>query len=223
MMKISAILLVAGAALLAFTAAEESSPNERQLSGRGKGKRGSSSSDSSSDSSDDGCADPAQAILDLFDCFEAEDIPCVVAGYGPGFETYHNENLAATDLQFTEEFWTLSLLVLDFDFDVKFYKNLGSNQATVRYVQTVTTTDGVSVGAPSSTEYPFSYARDQHEHVIATLNDDCQVEKWDQYGDNQEQNDVFDATNAVICVIGASGLPIEECDVTPPDEPEVAQ
>lgn len=123
----------------------------------------------------------------------------------------------------TEEFWTLSLLVLDFDFDVKFYKNLGSNQATVRYVQTVTTTDGVSVGAPSSTEYPFSYARDQHEHVIATLNDDCEVEKWDQYGDNQEQNDVFDATFAVICVIGASGLPIEECDVTPPDEPEVAQ
>lgn len=96
-MKISAVLLVAGAALLAFAAAEES-PKERQLSGRGRGKRSRDSSSDSS-SSDDGCADPAQAILDLFDCFEAEDVPCVVASYDPNFETYHNELLAATDLQ----------------------------------------------------------------------------------------------------------------------------
>ena len=38
----------------------------------------------------------------------------------------------------------------------------------------------------------------QHEHALVTVNADCKMIKWDQYGDNIEQEQVGVAVNATL-------------------------
>lgn len=113
----------------------------------------------------------------------------------------------------TEEFWTNALLVLDFSFDVKFYNNPGPNQASVRYIQTVTTfdaagfPDGMGGTSPPIIDYPFSQTFYQHEDALIAVDDDCKLVTWDQYGDDKEQTDVAEANSALLCAIGAAPCP----------------
>ena len=39
---------------------------------------------------EEGCRDPAGAVMDLIGCFESEDAACASAAYDPGFELFHN-------------------------------------------------------------------------------------------------------------------------------------
>lgn len=60
----------------------------------------------------------------------------------------------------------------------------------MRYIETVTTTDGLSLGIPATFVYPFNVTILQHEHALVDVDDDCNFVLWDQYGDDQEQTDV---------------------------------
>merc|ERR550539_721221 len=62
--------------------------------------------------------------------------------------------------------------------------------------------DGTEFGLEPSNTYPFNATFNQYEHAIVTVDDDCKVVRWDQYGDNKEQRDVDDATNAMIALVG---------------------
>lgn len=74
----------------------------------------------------------------------------------------------------------------------------------MRYVETVTTSDGRSLGLPDPRfDYPFNVTVAQHEHAIAHVDDDCKFTFWGQYGDNKEQTDVdVVAANLLSCVSG---------------------
>ena len=45
-----------------------------------------------------------------------------------------------------------------------------------------------------STEYPFSQTFVQHEHALVTVDGDCKIALWDQYGDDMEQAVVENAS-----------------------------
>ena len=101
------------------------------------------------------------------------------------------------------EFWEGAFTVLDFVFDIRVASNPNPNQASVRYIENVTTSDGLNLGQPSaSTEYPFSVTLSQHEHAIVEVDDDCKIRVWDQYGDDQEQVAVDVAVADLICATG---------------------
>ena len=91
-------------------------------------------------------------------------------------------------------------------------------------MEKIITTDKVSLGAfgntPSSSEYPYSQTFYQHEHALVTVNDDCRIILWDQYGDNKEQTDVSNAIDEifqdVVCanpLVGAFGQGCDKADV----------
>ncbi|CAN0162248.1 unnamed protein product, partial [Scytosiphon promiscuus] len=145
------------------------------------------------------CPDPKGAVLALLDCVASEDSACAAAAHDPGFERYHNEIFTGDVPVSDPALWDGAFLLLDFAFDIKFSDNPGPNQASVRYVEKVVTTNGENLGQPASTTYPFGVSFDQHEHAIATVDDDCKLIKWDQYGDNKEQTDVDDAGAALSC------------------------
>ena len=45
-----------------------------------------------------------------------------------------------------------------------------------------------------SIEYPFSQTFVQHEHALVTVDGDCKIALWDQYGDDMEQAVVENAS-----------------------------
>jgi len=63
----------------------------------------------------------------------------------------------------------------------------------------------------------------QHEHALVTVDNDCRMILWDQYGDNKEQSDVDDNSNVILCAIGF--LPVEVCSGTeePPSPPPTTE
>lgn len=98
------------------------------------------------------------------------------------------------------QFWTGAFAFFTFSLDYDFQENVASepNMASVRYVETVKTTDGSNLGFPARNAYPFGQTFIQYEHALVTVDDDCKMVLWDQYGDNQEQTDVIDASDALI-------------------------
>lgn len=107
----------------------------------------------------------------------------------------------------SEDFWGVTFLILDLSFEIKFSNSPGPNQALVRYIETVIVSDGHDFGLAVSTDYPFGYTFLQHEDALVTVDNDCKLVKWDQYGDNKEQTDVDDAVAALICAIGPDDCP----------------
>ena len=93
--------------------------------------------------------------------------------------------------------------------------NIGTNKASIRYVETITTTDGANLGftkAPPSFEYPYSQVFIQHEHALVEVDNDCRIIMWDQYGDNKEQTDVDDAVDIIVLdmICKRSILPLDK-------------
>ncbi|CAM9344360.1 unnamed protein product, partial [Scytosiphon promiscuus] len=151
-------------------------------------------SDSSSPD-EDSCSDPAGAVLDLLVCFEVGDVDCITGAYTSGFETYHNEVLATADYSFDDPvYWTNAVLSTNETFNVQFSSNPSPNLASVRYIQTVSTIEDASIGLVG---YPYGQNVTQYEHALVTVDDDCKMVKWDQYGDNQEQIDADELLTAL--------------------------
>lgn len=83
--------------------------------------------------------------------------------------------------------------------------NAGPNMASVRYREIIKFTDGSNFGLPASSEYPWSYVRVQHEHALVTVDDECKIKTWDQYGDNKEQ-DLDDPVGKILAQLCLKGF-----------------
>jgi len=159
------------------------------------------------------CKDPLAAIMQTLQCVADKDIPCASMGYATGFQKIHNG--IDTGLDFGDDpaaFWQFALQMISISLDFNHEVNVGPNMASIRYIEGVQFTDGTAYGLPASEDYPFSTYYVQHEHALVTVNDDCKMTKWDQYGDNIEQNDVDNASGAVVGVLCTANMfPPEAC------------
>lgn len=159
------------------------------------------------------CPDPLESILATLECITEEDATCASAGYhSDRFRKLHNGVDTNTTIDGGGAFWTAAFSFVDLHLDYDHQLNVGPNQASIRYIETVTMTDGSAFGLPPSTEYPFGQVYWQHEHALVTVDDECKMILWDQYGDNEEQRVVDEATNAILCAIGM--MPAEACPET---------
>lgn len=173
-----------------------------------------------------GCADPIASILATLKCIEEADSSCAASGYDSmKFVKLHNG--VDTKTTINGLFWKFAFDFSKFELDIDHQINVGHNKASIRYVEKITTTDKVSFGTfgstSSSSEYPYSQTFYQHEHALITVNDDCRIILWDQYGDNKEQEDVSNAMyeifQEVVCANPLVGA-FDGCDKAEVDEAE---
>lgn len=133
------------------------------------------------------CFLPAKAVLETLTCIEQEDAQCAFDGYAPEFVKLHNGvdvNAAIT----SPEYWEGAFSMTDFSIDVNHVMRTGLNTISIRYVESVSLVTGQSFL--------------QHEHALVTVNNDCKMVKWDQYGDNAEQFAVDKAVLDFLISIG---------------------
>lgn len=163
----------------------------------------------------DRCADPLGAVLRTIDCITTQkDAYCAAAGYHPDFVKFHNGVLTNdTSGIHLSPFWDNVFGVAALQLDINFTgvdKDKDRQQVSLRYVETVIFTDGANLGLPpapsSSLPFPFGQTFLQHEHALVTVNKQCQMVEWDQYGDNAEQEAIGLAVGALLAVLGGGGL-----------------
>lgn len=118
------------------------------------------------------CSNPVGAVEGLLNCIEREWPICAARGYARSFKKLHNTVDTETPRP-NAFFWWGAFLFVDFKLDVDHIALVDDNQVSVRYVETVKFRDG--------DEFL------QHEHALVTLDNNCRLTLWDQYGDNQEQ------------------------------------
>lgn len=123
------------------------------------------------------CDDPMQAVLDTLECIENEYPLCSASGYSSNFVKLHNTIDTDTDAP-GAAFWWAAFLFADFVLDIDHVALVDQDQVSLRYVETVTL---------NGQDYV------QHEHALVTVDEDCRMVLWDQYGDDAEQAAVEDA------------------------------
>jgi hypothetical protein len=179
---------------------------------------GSSMSPSDNNNNTTGCPDPLQAILATLDCVEQEDPVCASAGYdAANFKKLHNGRDTNTVIDSGGAYWSGAFALVDLSLEYNHKINVldSPNQASLRYVETVTMATGAEFGLEPCDESPWGETYLQYEHALVTVNDDCQMVLWDQYGDNEEQSAVDNAAATILsdpaiqCVFGM--LPAEAC------------
>ena len=90
------------------------------------------------------CANPLQSILDTLECVNAADVTCASNGYNPDeFVLLHNGVDTNTVIDSGGQFWANVFLLTDVSFPIiDFQMNVAENQASVRYIEKLVTTDG---------------------------------------------------------------------------------
>lgn len=110
-------------------------------------------------------------------------------------------------------YWTQSLKFAKHSFrSDSMYRdeNVGTNMAEVRFVDQIRTSDGTEFRLKSSNVYPFNATFFQHQHTLVTVDDNCKMIKWDQYGDNVEEKAESDVMAAF-----ASNSNLKQCFEAP--------
>jgi len=163
------------------------------------------------------CPDALAAVVRTLDCIEQQNVTCATEGYNSDrFIKLHNDLDTNTVIDSGGEFWTGAFALLNLSFEYKHMSNLEvPNQAHIRYIENVVFTDGTTLGLPQSTDYPFGAIFFQHEDALVTVDDECKIVMWDQYGDNMEQAAVDEASLVLLCAIGV--YPAAMC--VPPTAP----
>ncbi|MEM9489769.1 MAG: hypothetical protein AAGC55_11525 [Myxococcota bacterium] len=128
------------------------------------------------------CEDPVGEVLRIMSCIEGENAFCASGGYASNFVKLHNTIDTETQVP-GFFFWVGTFFVLDFQLDIDHAEQVGENQVSLRYVETVAFNDGDTFV--------------QHEHALVTVDDDCKMVLWDQYGDNAEQEAVDDKADDI--------------------------
>jgi hypothetical protein len=134
------------------------------------------------------CEAPIRAVMNTMNCIEQEDAQCAFDGYAEGFLKRHNAVDSSTVIA-GPGFWSGAFYLMDFKLEYDQILRIGPNQISVRYIETLTVPDGVQFL--------------QHEHALVTVNSDCKITLWDQYGDNVEQDAASTEINAYFIRIGA--------------------
>jgi len=128
------------------------------------------------------CDDPVGEVTRILNCIESENAFCAASGYARGFTKLHNTIDTETNTP-GYFFWLGAFLFIDFELDIDHMMKVSDNQISLRYVETVTFNDGESYK--------------QHEHALVTVDQQCKMTLWDQYGDNKEQQDVDDKASTL--------------------------
>ena len=141
------------------------------------------------------CEKPLDVVLNTLNCVSkgVEDAVCAGAGYAADFKKLHNRVDTNTVIS-GPEFWAGAFAILDLTLDVNHAVQVGPDLVEVRYVETVEVGGLKDFGFVYKTIY-------QHEHALVTVNGDCKMTLWDQYGDNKEQSDVDVAVAEFIEII----------------------
>ncbi|ROS00156.1 hypothetical protein EDC56_2792 [Sinobacterium caligoides] len=134
------------------------------------------------------CLFPTKAVLETLTCIETESADCAYAGYAPDFIKRHNGELVTVNMS-GPEYWRGAFAVADFDLDVNHVRRAGLKAVSLRYVETVSLVTGQRF--------------QQHEHALVTVDKDCKIIEWDQYGDNKEQLAVDQAVLTYLNAVGA--------------------
>jgi len=143
------------------------------------------------------CADPVAAVRKTLGCIETKDSACATEGYAwSKFKKYHNHVDTNTLIFPIDIYWSMALKFSTFKLDYDYAVERGPNFASVRYVETVRMSDGSEFGIAPNNNYPFNKTIIQYEHAYVALDNGCRITRWDQYGDDQEQDDVTDAMAA---------------------------
>ncbi|KAL7546195.1 hypothetical protein ACHAWF_009535 [Thalassiosira exigua] len=160
---------------------------------------------SSSQAQKDICANPLQSVLNTMKCIEDQNSNCAARGYAPTFVKKHN-GIMTMDFNgiFTQPYWDGAFFLTNLGLEINYVAEdatAGTHQVNLRYVETIITTDGSNLGLPPTSDYPFNQTFHQHEHALVTVNEDCKMIEWIQYGDNKEQEDVPTAVNAILTFV----------------------
>ncbi|EJK51698.1 hypothetical protein THAOC_29108, partial [Thalassiosira oceanica] len=125
------------------------------------------------------CNDPLEEIVKAMSCIEAEDIACVVDSYAPDFVKMHNGKV--TDTPITKDFWSGTFMLVDIAMYYDVQENVATNQASLRYTETVTTTDGsvktfkTSINRTLFAQKCFVFSSDSDEEVIEKVQIVCDL------------------------------------------------
>ena len=168
------------------------------------------------------CADPAAAAVATTDCWATRDPECIEAGYNGTVKKIHNGRVVREADPRTVETANFFLALATFHpFEYLHVSNVPNvdNLASIRYIETVTLTDGTNFGISDEplTEYPYNYTYSQLEHALVTVTDDCKIVLWDQVGDDKEQEHDTRDWWAIMCkvldsdTLIASGFDPETC------------
>ena len=154
------------------------------------------------------CNFPLDAVLKTMECIEAENAECSAAGYNPDFVKKHNGIVANNTAGIhTPDYWQGAFTLVDLLLDINYEsedKQAETQQVNLRYVESVITTDGTDLALPPSSTFPFNQTLFQYEHAIVTVDSDCKMLEWDQYGDNAEQVAVDVVVGAILGVLNGA-------------------
>jgi hypothetical protein len=179
----------------------DSKASKKQKSGSNKAskKQKKSPKGIKDDPQEGGCEDPLAAIMQTLQYIADGDPVSSAKGYAYGFRKIHNGEDVGLDFgDDPAAFWEISFLLISLSFSFDHQVNVGPNMASIRYIEGVQFTDGTVFGLPASDEYPFNTSYVQHEHALVTVDDDCKMLLWDQYGDNAEQDAVNENIDALV-------------------------
>ena len=151
------------------------------------------------------CADPAAASVATTNCWATRDPECIEAGYNGTVKKIHNGVVVREADPRTVETANFFLSFATFHpFQYLHVSNVPNvdNLASIRYIETVTLTDGTNFGlSEPQTEYPYNYTYTQLEHALVTVTDDCKIALWDQVGDDKEQEHDTRDWWAIMCKV----------------------
>ena len=179
--------------------------------GARRGKRGQTSASWGSEP----CPDPLAAIRQTMDCLEVKNSSCVNQGYNwIRFNKYHNGKNVGLQLFPVDIYWQMALKFSTFKLIYDHAINVGTNKASVRYIEDIRMSNGTEFDIPPNSIYPFNEHIVQYEHALVSVDNDCKMTRWDQYGDDAEQKEVDDAMAKFMadeCVKKALNIPFAKC------------
>ena len=144
------------------------------------------------------CADPYAAIRKTIECVQAEDSACVNDGYDMSrFSKYHNGKKVGMQWP-AATYWQTELKFSNFNLLVNHAQNVGTNKAEFRYLENIRMTTGAEFEIPPRRTWPFNALIKQYEHAIVIVDNNSNIIRWDQYGDNVEQTQVQDAVGKMM-------------------------
>lgn len=144
------------------------------------------------------------AVLKTLNCIEAGDAQCARAGYTPEFVKLHNGVDTNTDIDaaFAEGVFNLLHIALD----INHFEKTDDGKLSIRYVESVEFTPSfLNQFLPFPVPFPDTTFL-QHEHALVSFDKDGRMTKWDQYGDNKEQQDVDGYAAALLAFLASLGF-----------------
>lgn len=130
------------------------------------------------------CSDPIAAVLATMHCFINGDTRCIANSYSDDFVLIHNGTPTDTNPH-NELYWKYAFMYSDFTIDINHLMQIEEDRVSARYIERLDFVNGKTIY--------------QHEHALITVDKDCKIKLWDQYGDSTEQEVMIATLRAILC------------------------